>query len=167
VGNKRKYSKNWILWITACLLCLTLFSSNLMSGLLAKYTTGTNADDDARVAKFDITSENMSQTKALDIYMQPGKQTLDQKIQITNKSEVAVAYSIELKNETGNLPLELTIEDLQANDTAVSGTTYQVSAQESKTTFTYTLNVNWTDQSDDYMGMVDYVTVTVKATQID
>lgn len=83
----------------ACvLLCLTLFSIHLTSGLYAKYTAKGNGEDDARVAKFDVDvvgSEDIAvryNTVTDNVY----------EFEVTNKSEVAVEYQITVTDLSSN-----------------------------------------------------------------
>lgn len=82
------------------LLCLTLFSVHLTSGLYAKYTATATGSDSARVAKFEvvyakdpddivITSDGVNND---NIYA----------FTITNNSEVAVSYQLSLQDEPPN-----------------------------------------------------------------
>jgi hypothetical protein len=46
--------KNKMMRLASALLVLTLLTTSLISGTLAKYTTSGNASDTARVAKFGV-----------------------------------------------------------------------------------------------------------------
>lgn len=69
------------------LLLLTMVSIHLTSGLFARYTSSSSGSDSARVAKFDV------QTNIEPVAGTEGKFTLT----VTNNSEVAVRYSIEVR----------------------------------------------------------------------
>lgn len=64
------------------LLLMTMISVHMTSGLYARYTTSASGTDSARVAKFDVDSAVSRNDD--------GTYTLT----VTNKSEVAVEYSI-------------------------------------------------------------------------
>ena len=68
------------------LLFLTMLSIHLTSGLYARYTATSTASDSARVAKFDVTAV------VQPVDGKEGEFTLT----VTNNSEVAVEYSIEI-----------------------------------------------------------------------
>lgn len=82
------------------LLLLTMISIHLTSGLYARYTSTAEASDSARVAKFDV------DCALVPVADKEGAFTLS----VTNNSEVAVKYSIEVQ-----LP-----EDLSATIGAVT-----------------------------------------------
>ena len=68
------------------LLFLTMLSIHLTSGLYARYTATSTASDSARVAKFHVTAA------VQPVDGKEGEFTLT----VTNNSEVAVEYSIEI-----------------------------------------------------------------------
>lgn len=77
----------------AVLLCLTLFSFRLTSGLYARYITNDDASDSARVASFDVKVTGPEGADCIVSAMSPGKITLT----VKNDSEVAVAYSFRIQ----------------------------------------------------------------------
>jgi len=92
--GKKKAKLNIPLCAAAVLLCLTLVSIHLTSGLYARYTASATGSDSARVAKFDV---------AVSIAPADGGVTLSNEnksgsytIIIENKSEVAIEYSLAL-----------------------------------------------------------------------
>ena len=83
----------------ACiLLCLTLFSIHLTSGLYAKYTAKGNGSDEARVAKFDVDIKG-SGADAIDVNCTTTSDSCT--IAVTNNSEVAVKYEMIVSDLTG------------------------------------------------------------------
>lgn len=74
------------------LLCLTLFSVHLTSGLYAKYTATATGSDSARVAKFevDVSGQNLADITCTQSDTDSSTYT----ITINNKSEVAVEYTL-------------------------------------------------------------------------
>lgn len=101
--------------LAALLLCFTMVSLYLVSGLFAKYTTGDAGSDSARVAAFvfDVndTTNHFFDVSAVNA---PGKHAVFQ-FSITNKngsvvSEVAEQYQISAAIY-GSLPLAVTISD--------------------------------------------------------
>lgn len=156
---------NIVIRVAAVMLCLTLFSTYLVTGLLARYSTSSQSGDYARAAKFSIERSGvLSQTIAADIA--PGS-TKAMDITIENKSEVAVEYTVEIVKETNNLPLTFRLGEGGAeNPNRITFTDRQAPVSTQKT---YTLNIGWKaeDNSPERMGMVDHITVTVTAAQID
>lgn len=174
---KHRVSKFNILMCTvAVLLCATLFSMHLVGGLYAKYTNTTSGSDSARVAKFNITQSGslIDSTQTLDIKVTPGTSITNYTLEIKNDSEVAVAYTLTAKNVTGNLPLEFTLTPVGSEPTSLIESNGNVSISKAcqipgNHTDKYKLSVVWTSTEKDleYIGMVDYVTVSVAAVQID
>lgn len=95
MGRSAKTKKNIPLRLAAALLCLTLVSTYLVSGLLARYTAQGNGDDAARVAGFcptaSISPDNGIIKYATD---DPDVYVLTYKITVENPSEVAVDYDL-------------------------------------------------------------------------
>ncbi len=177
MGKERNVKVNILMCIVAVLLCATLFSMHLVGGLYAKYTTSISDSDSVRVAAFSITQEGtIFQTIKADV--KPGT-TQSAELTIENNSEVAIEYTITVTNVTGNLaPLKFTL--------SADGDTPQVTAESHENgisinsarripgehTDKYTLNIVWepSDNEEDdlaLIGMVDYITISVTATQID
>ena len=88
-----KAKMNIPMCVACILLCLTLFSIHLTSGLYAKYTAKGNGEDDARVAKFDV-----SVTKSADAVINISTEVHNgiYTFTVTNDSEVAVGYDLTL-----------------------------------------------------------------------
>lgn len=85
---------NIALRLAALLLCLTLFSLYLLSGLYARYTVTGTAADSARVAAFQPTATITPATETIK-YVYRNKPlapayTVSYNIKVTNPSEVAV-----------------------------------------------------------------------------
>ena len=92
----------------ACvMLCLTLVSVYMTSGMFAKFATGGKKDDKGRVAAFDVDvgDGGINEYAFVEEEMQPNG---DYSVTVTNKSEVAVRYTIEIKFEE-NVPEYLKI----------------------------------------------------------
>ncbi len=86
-------------------LCLVLFSLNMTSGLLARYTTRGMTNGGARTAEFMVAvRDDINGT----IQFEQGTSTFDSennlyKVEVTNKSETAVRYTIEMEFPKGTL----------------------------------------------------------------
>ncbi len=164
--RKNQTKMNIPIRIAAVLLCLVLFSTYLVGGLFARYTTTAQGGDSARVAKFSIHgSGELMQPIAASLV--PGTAE-DVTLVIKNDSEVAVKYTVTVTRETDNLPLTLQLKAEGGED----GPTHTVQQLPGSHTDTYTLHIDWpaaAESAEDLalMGMVDYITVTVTAVQID
>lgn len=175
--KERNAKENILMCIVAVLLCATLFSMHLVGGLYARYTASMSGSDRARVAAFSITQagtifENIEAT------VTPGT-TQSVTLTITNKSEVAMEYTLTVTNVTGNLtPLKFKL--IPAGDTPLvttesykNGISINGARQiPGEHVDQYTLNIVWdpsANEEDDLalIGMVDYITVSVTAAQID
>jgi len=165
--RKTKTKMNIPLCTAAVLLYLTVLSTCLVSGLFARYTTSAQSGDQARAAKFSITGEgSFGQTIEADLV--PGENKIV-KLTIKNDSEVSVEYTITAVNETENLPLTLSLEK-KGSSPAEKNTEFTVQQlPNNKSTDEYILHIEWPigKNDPDWMGMVDYITVTVTAAQID
>ncbi len=173
--RKKKAKVNIPLRIAAVLYCLTVLTTYLVSGLYARYTVSGQASDQARVAKFSIKGGDVF-SQSIEAEFVPGA-FKEVPIVIYNNSEVAVEYTVDIENVTKNLPLTLTL--VEKDDSL------ELTSDETGTRFTgerlpgdhydkYTLTIAWREPTNDtkaedlnLMGMVDYITVTVTATQID
>lgn len=164
------------LCIASVIFCLTLFSTYFVSGLYARYTSTTQAGGSARVAVFSVKGGE-ALTKPITAELVPGEIT-ETNLIITNNSEVAVDYKIEVKNKTLNLPLRFYVAEgtnkpddskMQLDHFEVS---YSAAAVSDETK--YTLYIDWHSEDHeiaeeylDNIGMVDQILVTVTATQAD
>jgi len=180
---KYRVSKFNILMCTvAVLLCATLFSMHLVGGLYAKYTNTASGSDSARVAKFSITQSGEIINQNIKVLITPGSNNFDNiTLEIKNNSEVAVAYTLTVTNATGNLPLKFTLTQKSGTTTPISTPELNGKVSISKAsqvpgthTDTYQLSIVWDNTTPDeqsrnleLIGMVDYVTVSVAAVQID
>ena len=167
--QKEKY----IIYTAAILLCLVMASFWLMSNIYARYTAQGSGGDSARVAKFEIT-EKGTVTQDFNLTIAPGE-TQDYQVTVTNKSEVAVTYMMDIKNKYENLPLK--VKMLDENGTEIENKSKDISANDT-TTYTYKLQISWpkttedtndtTDyQNADYAGKTDLLEITLRAVQKD
>lgn len=162
--------EKWIIYSLVILLCLVLASFWLMCNIYAKYSTESSGSDHARVAKFNVTQTGTA-TQQIDVTVYPGfSQTYD--VEVTNDSEVAIDYIMELNNKYGNLPLKMQM--LDSNEKEISSKTVSVEAGD-KTAHIYKLKVSWPKegnenmdlQNPDYAGKTDIIEITLKAVQKD
>ena len=159
--------EKWIMYTLAILLCLVLTTFWLMCNMYAKYSAKASGSDSARVAKFNVTEEGTAtqQIKA-DVY--PGfSQTYN--VSVTNASEVAISYSMDIQNKYANLPLEFKM--LDSNDNEITSKSIDISATDHGEHI-YKLEISWPTDSDDnksaeYAGKTDLLEITLSATQKD
>lgn len=118
------------------LLCLTLFSIHLTSGLYAKYTATATGSDSARVAKFEITTTDDS--KAISVTTGAANNDSEYTFTIENQSEVAVEYTLSLK-APDNLPAGV---GYTFQDDSFNSNSGQLAAGESADR-TLTFSVDW------------------------
>ncbi len=166
--HESKTKRNIPLYAAAVLCCLTLLSTCFVSGLLARYSTSGQSGGYARAARFSIEG-SCTLSQGIETDCAPGSAKKVDLI-IENNSEVTVEYTVEVANETRNLPLSFRMEAggpaVTENANGFSFTNQEIPGSH---TDTYTLYIDWESADNDpaYMGKVDYITVTVTATQID
>lgn len=143
----------------AVLLILVLFTTSIVSGRYARYTTSATGRDAARIAKFLVVEEGATEGM-IKVRISPGE-TAKCQITVRNDSEVTIEYSVAAVSEYQNLPLSFSI-----GDGTSSGPTAILTPEQTKTV---NLQVYWdaNETSDRYIGMVDLVHLTLTVTQID
>jgi len=157
-----KTKMNIPMCLAAILLCLTLFSFYLCGGLYARYTTSNSGEDAARVARFDVSEDGAYFSKNLLIETAPGK--VEREIVVTNNSEVAVAYTVTIKNTTKNTPYSFSVNDSEPMLNECSVTCYL----KPNSTERISIVAEWAEEGAlKYMGMVDLITLTISAQQVD
>lgn len=142
-----------------------LVASVLATGVtLSGYVSSTMGNDQARVAKFEIVEPGYQEV-LVTADLVPGEQK-SQVLEVQNKSEVAVEYTIAVKNTTNNLPLTFTVDGVGETGGEFS---YTAVLQPNDSMRSYTLQVIWPKEmsSPQYSGMVDLLKVTVSAVQKD
>ncbi len=176
--KKRSGKLNIFLCVAAALFCATLFSAHFTGGLYARYTTKSTGSDSARVAAFRITQEGTI-FEEIEANVTPGT-TESVTLTIKNNSEVVVDYTLTVTNVTGNIaPLKFKLQAKDSNTQSVTAETHENGISVNKVrrapgnhTDVYTLLIVW-EKSDNeetdlaYVGLVDYITVSVTATQVD
>lgn len=88
--GKNKAKVNIPICLALILLCLTLISIHMTSGLYARYTASATATDSVKVAKFDVSG---SLGKNVTVNCQQGNSGT-YVLTVTNNSEVTISYSI-------------------------------------------------------------------------
>lgn len=130
--------------IGVVLLCAMLLSCHMMSGLYARYSATVMDSDNARVAKFDVTTDCVYD----DV-------TEEYTLTITNNSEVTVAYTVSYTIDGLALPAGVTIS-FGSNDN--SGTL----TQGANVSGTLRFNESYSEYHEE--GIVD---ITVTVVQVD
>lgn len=154
----------WIVYTLVILLCLVLVSFWLMCNMYAKYTSQASGSDSARVAKFNVTEAGEA-TQQIQVEAWPGFKQ-EYKVSVTNNSEVAIDYTMDIKNKYENLPLKFQM--LDENGTEIIPKKAEISAQD-QTQHIYTLRISWpeSEQDPDYAGKADVIEITLNAVQKD
>ena len=83
--------------LATMIFVLVLVSTCMLAGLLAKYTSTAEAQDGARVAGFSVNVENVTAEEDSKMDLGSTEPLAVYAMKITNQSEVAVNYSVELK----------------------------------------------------------------------
>lgn len=150
-----------VFYVALLLLCLTLVSVHLSSGLYARYSTQISVSGTARVAKFSFDlSTNEVFAEQLTLTLKPGE-VKNYDFTFTNSGETTLKYTVEIINTTGNLPLVITEPQ--------SGT-----IQMGETVGPVLCKIEWPTQASKgnpaspvYAGMLDVITVRVIVEQVD
>lgn len=170
---KSKHSlREVVLTSAAILLCLTLISSYLTAEMFARFAASDSGSDSARVATF-----NVSETGTLVGYFAaeliPGVPCV-RDIVVKNNSEVAISYTITIRNESNNMDMsfrfgtEGDMHDMTLSADGHTCTSYLDALSEEQN---YKLEITWNSKGPEtdleYMGCVDLIKVTLIATQVD
>ena len=148
------------------LFLITLMLTNItISRYISKHTAGDGARVAVMASKASITVEPM--------VGHPGDADLIP-ISVTNKDgdrvcEVAQSYSVEVRNLTGNLPLEFAFYEDQACSTPVTGMPSGTFAAGTEASEQFWLRVTWpeTQNNPELAFALDACEITVLAEQID
>ncbi len=146
--------------IAAVLLCLTLVSMHLTSGLFARYSASAEGHDSARVAKFDVNTGNEVITDTFLFDVAPNEEVIYTSPSIHNKTEVSIKCTATAVNKTGNIPSLV----------FTPGEPVTIAPNENGTC---SMKVIWGVENDDlesasdYAGMVDLIEVTIRVEQVD
>jgi hypothetical protein len=163
------YHGNRMIRLAVVLTCLTMISLWRLAGLSARFATGANGGDLARVAKFEVDG-NIKEGGTGNIVVAPGSSSGDTSftVRVTNNSEVAVRYKFTLENE-GNLPLILTTTDKKVVRTTDPGQVWKTIDVVFPGTTDYKFSATWDESQNDYRYSVGVqnIKITVTAEQED
>lgn len=166
--QKKQTKRNIPIRVATILLCLTVFSTYFVSGIYARYSTNGQNTLSARVAKFSVEGSG-TLMQPIEVNVAPGEAEATT-LNIYNNSEVAVEYTVTITNVTKNLPLHFRMEKAGGStDASEDGITLTGQQLAIGHTDQYTLYIEWKEEDNNpaQMGMVDYITVTITAVQID
>ncbi len=158
---------------------MALILTTTLMGAYASYTSTKSNDDNANVAQFSITEEGTI-FQTFETYVMPDTQESLSLI-IKNKSGTAVDYTLTVTNVSGNIkPLRFALI-AQEGTSPVTSQSYEngvstfsvqnVAARDH--TDNYTLKMVWNPsaEGEDYdlsfIGMVDYITISVTTTSAE
>ena len=165
MNRTNKAKLNIPICVACVLLCLTMISIHLSSGLYARYTTSASGADGSRVA---IMSTGVSGFDVPMFDMSPGE-TAEIDFFITNAEggrvcEVTQAYEIKVDNVTDNIPFTW---ELYSGDEQVAYT--GVMQANDATEVDYTLVVTWPESANDadLAFEVDMIRGSIDSAQVD
>ena len=169
--SRRRHRGTPAITAAMVLLCLTLVSCHLTSGLYARYKSQDSGGTQARVARFSVSEAQMDFTDQLQTSISPG---VPNNYQLQIDSEAAVRCEISVENTTLNLS-DTNGELLTYTMTGGTGLT-QVTGENSwyvyiapeTDTGVLTLSISLEDEIDPvYMGQIDNIVLTIHCEQID
>ena len=147
---KPRYNVSLVLaFITFILLVLSI---SLNSNIYAKYKSGDDSSDEARVAKFSIDSNLDTSALNSSFMIKPTDGAKNYTITIDNDSEVAVRYTLSIIS-TANYPLKYDLKvngvSIENNDMNYYGTTgvHTIGVDSSEEV---TLTITWDTDKNDY-----------------
>ncbi|MCD8363982.1 MAG: hypothetical protein LUC98_13685 [Lachnospiraceae bacterium] len=171
--KKRRYHANPIFMASSVLLCMVLLTTWMTFGLFARYTSDGGSTSSATVA---VMASNVTVT--LDnILLYPGIDYGPIEVTLTNEEdsavcEVAQSYSFQVSQLTNDLPLTVTVYSDRNCTNNVADARQDVKGTfpaAEKQTATYYIKVTWdeTKNAKAYASEIDYLQLSVTATQID
>ena len=165
-----------LLRIALVLLCMVAFSTSMLAGLYARYSTKADGEDSARVARFDVKAEGLSDDVTVNASQADAAGTYQ--FTVKNDSEVAITYDLVITFEGGipsyaQVSLDGKSGTSNGNSITFSDVASLAPAAPSKNhTLTFTVNMSKLDaltysaDGEAYSQKVAF-TATVRCTQID
>lgn len=175
MANKTKYEYkiNPVYLLAAVLVILMAIAAVLMLNTYAKYIRMDDAQDNARVAKFEISDTGSMYTTSYALEVDPTQDAaIDDALTVTNNSEVDVRCYITV-DSTANLPLIFEWTDESGNvSSAPANDAAYFDLDSNGDSSVYDLKVTWDTTTDEkksfiYRRQVDSLSLTVKFVQID
>lgn len=172
-GKKKTSIGPLIFRIALIVLCMTAFTTSMLSGLYARYTAKSNGEDSARVAKFNVAAAGLSGDVTVNASL--GQTNGEYKFTVTNNSEVAITYDLVITFE-GGIPdyLQTSLPDKVAVKSGNTITFSDVASLAPSTTgtqhtLTFTMDLEKFTQpatGESYEETLTF-TATIRCTQID
>lgn len=171
-GKKKTSIGPLIFRIALIVLCMTAFTTSMLSGLYARYTAKNNGEDSARVAKFNVAAE-WSGNVTVDASL--GQTDGEYKFTVTNNSEVAITYDLVI-TFPGGIPdyLQTSLSDKVAVKSGNTITFSKVASLAPSTTgtqhtLTFTMDLEKFTQPATGESCEETLTftATIRCTQID
>ena len=142
-------------YVGVLLLCVTMMSVHMSSGLYARYTSVASGDEaSARVATFSYTGGSPQITSRELVVKVTPNVPIEYDFSFTNEGETAIRYTVSVENLSGNLPLLL--EDITG--------IVEINGNE---TDTYTIGWESDKYDEEFSHMVDIIRMTVRIEQVD
>lgn len=170
--NKKKFDfHTFVMRLAAVLLSLVMLTTGMISGRYARYVTSASGSDGARVAKFTVTEQsikygekNLTTTVPMPEILPGESKTVT--VLVEYDTEVAVRNIISVTNKYGNLPLALSVGEKGGT---ASGGNFEGVYPSGQYTKEYEVTISWPAESNsqDYIGMVDLLEITVITEQVD
>lgn len=175
--KKQRTKPSGFFLCSAVLTVNMLLCTWLLTDLYAGYRTQASCENSAGTAKFDVEETGTLTRELSDISMVPGSRA-EYELKVTNKSEIAVRYSISVLNSDRNLPLEFKLYSNSAaegQESSMPGETLlsEILPANDSQLHTYMLEITWptgenrSGQDEDYTGKTDAFVVTLKAEQAE
>ncbi|MCD8373066.1 MAG: hypothetical protein LUD27_07195 [Clostridia bacterium] len=172
--NKDKKTERGIsFYLVFVFAALLIVAFTLFSYALARYTTSSGGTATATISKYSVSS-SLTNSASFNLTVGGSAQTCE--VTITNDSDISVNYTVTLTNETGNLPLVLTLS--HGADSATNSANYlsvQSVSLDSSTALdtssnksaTVTISIDFPDgvEYNSLYREIDRVSVTVDFTQ--
>lgn len=163
--KKNKDTSRLIFRIGIVVVCLTLVSSILVSGIFAKYKTTSSSNDSARVAFF-INGDDNIQIKSLPAVFTPENANQDFDIYIHNNGETSVKCTVKVNyNIYGaeSIPMNFEVVDDLGNPG-------EILLQPGESSTNLNLHVSWDGNTPNnfiYSNQVGYITISLECVQVD
>ena len=172
-GQKKISAGPLLLRIALVLLCMVAFSTSMLAGLYARYSTKADGEDSARVAKFDVKAEGLSGDVTVNASQADAAGTYQ--FTVKNDSEVAITYDLVI-TFPGGIPdyLQTSLPDKVAVKSGNTITFSDVASlapdtADTKRTLTFTVDLEKFTQpatGESYEEPLTF-TATIRCTQID
>ena len=170
-GQKKISAGPLLLRIALVLLCMVAFSTSMLAGLYARYSTKADGEDSARVAKFNVAADWKDVTVVASSVQTNG----EYQFTVTNNSEVAITYDLVITFENDVLKyLDVSLDGVtgaESGNTVIFSKVISLApaTTDTKRTLTFTVDLEKFTQpatGESYEETLAF-TATVRCTQID